>query len=140
MQVEDEMQTEEYRHLLQMMIPADKKKGCASFHSRRESITGESLTSFPEKCITRDSNSNPHGYKPRPENQNASYLGSPPSLESSRRNPHLGFNFRPSDINYQDVMKRLVSRYIHQTKKQLRQDGVNEDDLLEIKQDISSLR
>ncbi|GIY21778.1 hypothetical protein CDAR_291521 [Caerostris darwini] len=40
----------------------------------------------------------------------------------------------------EDVMKRLVSRYIHQTKKQLRQDGVNEDDLLEIKQDISSLR
>ncbi|GFR07101.1 transient-receptor-potential-like protein [Trichonephila clavata] len=76
----------------------------------------------------------------QPENQNASYLGSPPGFESSRRNPHLGFNFRPSDINYQDVMKRLVSRYIHQTKKQLRQDGVNEDDLLEIKQDISSLR
>lgn len=37
-------------------------------------------------------------------------------------------------------MKRLVNRYIHHTKKQLRQDGVNEDDLLEIKQDISSLR
>lgn len=43
-------------------------------------------------------------------------------------------------LHYQDVMRRLVSRYIHQTKKQLRQDGVNEDDLLEIKQDISSLR
>ena len=37
-------------------------------------------------------------------------------------------------------MRRLVSRYIHQWKKQMRQDGVNEDDLLEIKQDISSLR
>ena len=37
-------------------------------------------------------------------------------------------------------MRRLVSRYIHQLKKQMRQDGVNEDDLLEIKQDISSLR
>ena len=37
-------------------------------------------------------------------------------------------------------MRRLICRYIHQTKKQLRQDGVNEDDLLEIKQDISSLR
>ena len=33
-----------------------------------------------------------------------------------------------------------MSRYIHQWKKQMRQDGVNEDDLLEIKQDISSLR
>ncbi|XP_053645318.1 transient-receptor-potential-like protein isoform X2 [Cherax quadricarinatus] len=41
---------------------------------------------------------------------------------------------------YAEVMRRLVSRFIHQTKKQHRQDGVNEDDLLEIKQDISSLR
>ncbi|KAI0210121.1 Transient-receptor-potential-like protein [Lamellibrachia satsuma] len=39
-----------------------------------------------------------------------------------------------------DVMRRLVGRFIHQWKKKLRQDGVNEDDLLEIKQDISSLR
>ncbi|VDP89632.1 unnamed protein product, partial [Echinostoma caproni] len=38
------------------------------------------------------------------------------------------------------VMCRLVRRYIHQSKKTMRQDGVNEDDLLEIKQDISSLR
>ncbi|KAL8597092.1 hypothetical protein ACOMHN_008165 [Nucella lapillus] len=43
-------------------------------------------------------------------------------------------------MQYQEVMRRLICRYIHQTKKQLRQDGVNEDDLLEIKQDISSLR
>ncbi|XP_050695273.1 transient-receptor-potential-like protein isoform X2 [Eriocheir sinensis] len=48
---------------------------------------------------------------------------------------------RPSKHSrYAEVMRRLVSRYIHQTKKQHRQDGVNEDDLLEIKQDISSLR
>ena len=40
----------------------------------------------------------------------------------------------------QDVMRRLVNRFIHQMKKQMRQDGINEDDLLEIKQDISSLR
>ncbi|GAB6026000.1 hypothetical protein CHUAL_011965 [Chamberlinius hualienensis] len=46
----------------------------------------------------------------------------------------------PKQVDYQSVMKRLVSRYIHQIKKQLRQDGVSEDDLLEIKQDISSLR
>lgn len=37
-------------------------------------------------------------------------------------------------------MRRLVRRYIHRIKKQMRQDGVSEDDLLEIKQDISSLR
>ena len=41
---------------------------------------------------------------------------------------------------FQDVMRRLVSRFIHQMKKEMRQDGVNADDLLEIKQDISSLR
>ncbi|GFW29028.1 hypothetical protein TNCV_2355861 [Trichonephila clavipes] len=35
-----------------MMIPAYNKKGCAAFHSRRESITGESLTSFPEEDTT----------------------------------------------------------------------------------------
>ncbi|GFV35727.1 hypothetical protein TNCV_1261771 [Trichonephila clavipes] len=30
-------------------IPVQCKKGCAAFHSRRESITGKSLTSFPEE-------------------------------------------------------------------------------------------
>ncbi|VDI33840.1 transient receptor potential cation channel subfamily C member 4 [Mytilus galloprovincialis] len=39
-----------------------------------------------------------------------------------------------------DVMRRLVNRYIHHTKKQKQEGSVNEDDLLEIKQDISSLR
>ncbi|KAH7731515.1 CBN-TRP-1 protein [Aphelenchoides avenae] len=39
-----------------------------------------------------------------------------------------------------DIIQRLVSRFIHQTKKDMKMDGVNEDDLLEIKQDISSLR
>ncbi|XP_037270713.2 transient-receptor-potential-like protein isoform X1 [Rhipicephalus microplus] len=52
----------------------------------------------------------------------------------------LQFNGQSSTVQYQEVMKRLVNRYIHRAKKQLRQDGVNEDDLLEIKQDISSLR
>ncbi|XP_064609759.1 transient-receptor-potential-like protein [Liolophura sinensis] len=51
-----------------------------------------------------------------------------------------GVTYQPDTPLYQDVMRRLVSRFIHQWKKQLRQDGVNEDDLLEIKQDISSLR
>ncbi|KAH3833232.1 hypothetical protein DPMN_106536 [Dreissena polymorpha] len=41
---------------------------------------------------------------------------------------------------YEEIMRRLVTRYIHQAKKQSRQNGVNEDDILEIKQDISSLR
>ncbi|GFS15873.1 transient-receptor-potential-like protein [Elysia marginata] len=39
-----------------------------------------------------------------------------------------------------EVMRRLICRYIHHTKKEMRQSGVNADDLLEIKQDISSLR
>ncbi|GFW28954.1 hypothetical protein TNCV_202771 [Trichonephila clavipes] len=46
------IQTEEYRRLLQMMIPAYNKKRCAAFLSRRESISGESPTSFPEEKIT----------------------------------------------------------------------------------------
>nr|XP_054755215.1 transient-receptor-potential-like protein [Lytechinus pictus] len=44
------------------------------------------------------------------------------------------------EYRYQDVMKRLVNRYIHQCKAARKADGVNEDDLNEIKQDISSLR
>ncbi|GFT29029.1 transposable element Tc1 transposase [Trichonephila clavipes] len=54
-QVEEQrhtVQTEEHRDVLQMMIPAYNKKGCAAFHSRRESITGESTTSFPEENTT----------------------------------------------------------------------------------------
>ncbi|XP_071152233.1 transient-receptor-potential-like protein isoform X1 [Mytilus edulis] len=45
-----------------------------------------------------------------------------------------------NELHYQDVMRRLVNRYIHHTKKQKQEGSVNEDDLLEIKQDISSLR
>ncbi|GFV70720.1 hypothetical protein TNCV_2022841 [Trichonephila clavipes] len=60
------------------MIPAYSKKRRAAFHSRRESVSGKGLTSFPEEnmhcltfpeenmhCLTRDSNPNPLGYKPR---------------------------------------------------------------------------
>ncbi|GFU40576.1 hypothetical protein TNCV_3229761 [Trichonephila clavipes] len=53
----------DYKHLLQMMIPAYNKKGCAAFHSRRESITGESPTSFPEENTTMPYSG--FGYKPR---------------------------------------------------------------------------
>ncbi|VDD75417.1 unnamed protein product [Mesocestoides corti] len=40
----------------------------------------------------------------------------------------------------QAITRILVRRYIHVSKKTMRQGVVNEDDLLEIKQDISSLR
>ncbi|XP_059469179.1 transient-receptor-potential-like protein [Neocloeon triangulifer] len=56
------------------------------------------------------------------------------SVESSQGPP------MPQPCPYNEIMRRLVNRYIHKMKKQCRQDGVNEDDLLEIKQDISSLR
>ncbi|XP_070554378.1 transient-receptor-potential-like protein isoform X2 [Ptychodera flava] len=67
------------------------------------------------------------------------------SLEGSIKKTHqsndgmIGPNLQ-KNTKYQDVMKRLVSRYIHQRKAEQKQDGVNEDDLNEIKQDISSLR
>ncbi|GFW42489.1 hypothetical protein TNCV_4256841 [Trichonephila clavipes] len=50
------------RDLLQTMIPAYNKKGCAAFHSRRESITGESPTSFPEENSTMPYT----GFEPEP--------------------------------------------------------------------------
>ncbi|XP_076355264.1 transient-receptor-potential-like protein isoform X1 [Tachypleus tridentatus] len=75
------------------------------------------------------------------------YISDPDEKKYSKDSPSLNGSTvqvvptsNGNSVNYQEVMKRLVSRYIHQTKKQLRQDGVNEDDLLEIKQDISSLR
>ncbi|GFT65159.1 hypothetical protein TNCV_698501 [Trichonephila clavipes] len=55
-QVEEQkhtIQTEEYRHLLQIiMIPEYNKKRCAAFLSRLKSIAGESPTSFPDENIT----------------------------------------------------------------------------------------
>ncbi|XP_055930837.1 transient-receptor-potential-like protein isoform X2 [Argiope bruennichi] len=79
----------------------------------------------------------------KPEDKSVSYIGDVIQEKidpNSCISPPLEINKLKNKVNYQEVMKRLVSRYIHQAKKQLRQDGVNEDDLLEIKQDISSLR
>ncbi|VDN52407.1 unnamed protein product [Dracunculus medinensis] len=45
-----------------------------------------------------------------------------------------------SPLTYADIIRRLVSRFILQTKKDIKTDNVTEDDLLEIKQDIRSLR
>ncbi|KAL1434819.1 hypothetical protein MTO96_001712 [Rhipicephalus appendiculatus] len=79
----------------------------------------------------------------KPESHDPVYIGNDKAnlKPVARRNTViLQFNGHSSTVQYQEVMKRLVNRYIHRAKKQLRQDGVNEDDLLEIKQDISSLR
>ncbi|KAJ1355056.1 hypothetical protein KIN20_012183 [Parelaphostrongylus tenuis] len=51
-----------------------------------------------------------------------------------------GEEVKKKPLTYSDIIQRLVARFIHQTKKDMKMDGVNEDDLLEIKQDISSLR
>ncbi|XP_070552773.1 short transient receptor potential channel 4-like isoform X2 [Ptychodera flava] len=47
---------------------------------------------------------------------------------------------RSRDIEYQDVMRKLIKRYIANMKREDKADGVSEDDLNEIKQDISSFR
>ncbi|GFV54476.1 hypothetical protein TNCV_2865601 [Trichonephila clavipes] len=47
---------------LQMMISAYNRKGCAAFLSRRESITGESPTSFSEGDTTMPYS----GFEPEP--------------------------------------------------------------------------
>ncbi|GFU79517.1 hypothetical protein TNCV_2915771 [Trichonephila clavipes] len=45
-----------------MIIPAYNKRGCVAFYSRRESITGESPTSFPEENTTMPYS----GFEPEP--------------------------------------------------------------------------
>ncbi|KAG8234932.1 hypothetical protein J437_LFUL013480 [Ladona fulva] len=62
------------------------------------------------------------------------------SEEKDEHIPHWAPHYQPKPASYEEVMCRLVRRYIHKAKKQMRQDGVSEDDLLEIRQDISSLR
>ncbi|XP_023225280.1 transient-receptor-potential-like protein [Centruroides sculpturatus] len=76
----------------------------------------------------------------KPENKYVNYVGNISDVKNKQNEKHDTRKKSSIGSNYQEIMKRLVNRYIHHTKKQLRQDGVNEDDLLEIKQDISSLR
>ncbi|GFX85295.1 hypothetical protein TNCV_2675701 [Trichonephila clavipes] len=45
-----------------MRIPANNRRGCAAFHSRRESITGGSPIPFPEEDTTMPYS----GFKPEP--------------------------------------------------------------------------
>lgn len=81
----------------------------------------------------------------KPEADNPMFIGNIPDEANQKsaagtRTVSLRLNGQSaSTAQYQEVMRRLVNRYIHRAKKQLRQDGVSEDDLLEIKQDISSL-
>uniref|UniRef100_A0A0N5APW5 ANK_REP_REGION domain-containing protein n=1 Tax=Syphacia muris TaxID=451379 RepID=A0A0N5APW5_9BILA len=51
-----------------------------------------------------------------------------------------GPDYEPQSLTYADIIRRLVARFIHQTKKGIKTDAVTEDDLLEIKQEIRSLR
>ena len=44
------------------------------------------------------------------------------------------------EVRYQQVMRDLVKRYIMACQRNQQSDGVTEDDLNEIKQDISSFR
>ncbi|GFU40977.1 hypothetical protein TNCV_4645541 [Trichonephila clavipes] len=61
-EIQVEERTEEYKHLLQMMIPAYKKKGCDAFLSRGEYCTGKCPTSFPD-----ENTSMPYsGFEPEP--------------------------------------------------------------------------
>ncbi|KAI6240138.1 hypothetical protein M3Y99_00500200 [Aphelenchoides fujianensis] len=60
--------------------------------------------------------------------------------ELERNNTVEGEPTKKQPLTYTGIIQRLVARFIHQTKKDMKMDGVNEDSLLEIKQDISSLR
>ncbi|GFX33401.1 hypothetical protein TNCV_4122351 [Trichonephila clavipes] len=70
-------ETDEQKHMTQPQKNTDfvtnddkhiTRRGALLFLSRRESISGERPTSFPKKIqpsLTRDSNPNPLGYKPK---------------------------------------------------------------------------
>lgn len=63
-------------------------------------------------------------------------------LESGMHTGMSGAEMSPpkKPVTYTEIIQRLVSRFIHEQKKSMKMDGVNEDELKEIKQDISSLR
>ncbi|XP_011839771.1 PREDICTED: short transient receptor potential channel 6 isoform X3 [Mandrillus leucophaeus] len=61
-----------------------------------------------------------------------------PSVRSSEDFRFNGFNNPPRQ--YQKIMKRLIKRYVLQAQIDKESDEVNEGELKEIKQDISSLR
>lgn len=107
----------------------------------RNNIFGESNN--PSNNVTAITISPNYGINP------SSGTSTPlPILQSSRRPSAVDAQALASGLvvipktplTYADIIQRLVSRFIHETKKTMKMDGVNEDDLLEIKQDISSLR
>ncbi|KAF1384740.1 hypothetical protein PFLUV_G00123300 [Perca fluviatilis] len=62
-----------------------------------------------------------------------------------RTYPHPGEEFIPKKsikhpTRYQKIMKRLIKRYVLKAQVDRESDEVNEGELKEIKQDISSLR
>ncbi|XP_038055091.1 short transient receptor potential channel 4-like [Patiria miniata] len=65
--------------------------------------------------------------KPKPENRNVTKL-------------NLAQRRRLNDEEYQKVMKNLIKRYLNNSRRGERAEGVSEDDLNEIKQDISAFR
>ncbi|XP_077983684.1 short transient receptor potential channel 4-like [Glandiceps talaboti] len=59
---------------------------------------------------------------------------------SRPENKRLYSERQQRDKEYQDVMRKLSKRYIANMKREDKADGVSEDDLNEIKQDISAFR
>ncbi|KAK3740746.1 hypothetical protein RRG08_048988 [Elysia crispata] len=95
----------------------------------RKTVRPSEVNVFTTKMSNETLNNNRPTFNGRATNSQ----NEPPQEESSTSQ-------RCENKQYQEVMRRLICRYIHHTKKEMRQSGVNADDLLEIKQDISSLR
>ncbi|XP_074649844.1 transient-receptor-potential-like protein [Tubulanus polymorphus] len=136
-----------FKRLLCKCMTGKKKRKKARRKSHEATIkanTADGITNCKDVEIQRPTynGDSHHGHVVHPQQSQPAARGAI-NLTQANNSPNSDLAEQAKENErqiYQEVMRRLVSRYIHQTKKQLRQDGVNEDDLLEIKQDISSLR
>ncbi|XP_071446810.1 transient-receptor-potential-like protein [Hetaerina americana] len=100
---------------------------CKGTSSDGPILTNKDAEEYLEKTFCQENNDTGEGKRPSFE-------------EKEDNGSHWQATTQQTPATYEEVMCRLVRRYIHKAKKQMRQDGVSEDDLLEIRQDISSLR
>ncbi|KAM3177506.1 hypothetical protein ACTXT7_004433 [Hymenolepis weldensis] len=130
----------------------DRSKKSSRYRKRQSAVKPYSSPSRKHHSISNRVNASTSG---RAEGVMWSDLGGGPAIRLPRSVNNCDTKEKPAIItnepeetpnirhekknSYQAIIRILVRRYIHVSKKTMRQGIVNEDDLLEIKQDISSL-